>query len=676
MAWQIGVDVGGTFTDLLALDPATRTFRTAKVPSTPEDQSLGFLAGLAELGIAFGAVEAVIHGTTVATNAVLERKGARCGLLTTTGFRDVLELGRRTRPNAYGMIGTFEALIPRDLRVEIDERVDAKGRLVTALDEGQIAAAVRQLLDRGAEALVIHLIHAYANPAHEERIAAIARELWPNPFVSLGSQILREAREFERGSTAALNGYVQPIVSRYLGRLSGRLRAGGLGNELLVMQGNGGMMAAPLATPFAVHTIMSGPAAGAIAAGHIGAQAGLPNLVACDMGGTSFDVSLIVDGSPALSAEKDIAYGVPLRVPLVDIHTIGAGGGSIARLNRAGILQVGPESAGSRPGPIGYGRGGTLPTVTDANLLLGRLNPAGLTGVAGAADTQAIATAIAAQIGEPLGLDPTQAAAAILAVTTNQLAHAIRLVSIEKGHDPRDFALFAFGGAGPLHAVEIARELGIPTVLVPRFPGITSGLGCVLADIRHDFVRSIGERVSAVAVEAVEASYDEQEAAGRRLIEEERVPVVEIATRFEADLLYGGQSHVFRIGVARPFDSARVLADFARHYKERFDIELPEMQAMLVNLRSSVIGRRAPVDLDLLAPAAGPASPSPVASRRVHFGGAWHDTPVYDRATLAQGTVLAGPAVIEQRDTTIVLDPGACAVTDRLGNLVITAPSS
>src|SRR6201993_3216993 len=399
MAWQIGVDVGGTFTDLLALDPERGVFRVAKVPSTPEDQSVGVTDGRAVLEADLTAVAALVHGTTVATNAVLERKGARCGLITTAGFRDVLELGRRTRPNPYGMTGSFEALIPRELRAEVPERIDAAGRVMTPLDEAAVRQEVRRLCERGAEALVIHFIHAYANPAHEQRCAEIAREIWPNRFVTLGSEILREVREFERGSTAALNGYVQPIVSRHLGRLSQSLRSAGLSNELLVMRGNGGMRAVSTAADLAVHTVMSGPAAGAIAAAQIGVQAGYPNLVACYMGGTSFDVSLIAAGEPALSAEKDIAYAMPLRVPLVDIHTIGAGGGSIARITRAGLLQIGPESAGAHPGPIAYGRGGTAVTVTDANLMLGRLNSDRLTGVAAAAPIEMIAAAIDEQIG-------------------------------------------------------------------------------------------------------------------------------------------------------------------------------------------------------------------------------------------------------------------------------------
>ncbi len=673
MAWQIGVDVGGTFTDLLALDPERGFFRVAKVPSTPEDQSVGFMAGLCALETALAAVAALVHGTTVATNAVLERKGARCGLITTAGFRDVLELGRRTRPNPYGMTGSFEALIPRDLRAEVPERIDAAGRVLTPLDEAAVRREVQRLRERGAEALVIHFIHSYASPAHERRCAEIARELWPNRFVTLGSDILREVREFERGSTAALNGYVQPIVSRYLGRLSQNLRGAGLGNELLVMQGNGGMMAAGTAVDLAVHTVLSGPAAGAIAAAQIGAQAGYPNLVACDMGGTSFDVSLIAAGEPALSAEKDIAYGVPLRVPLVDIHTIGAGGGSIARITRAGLLQVGPDSAGARPGPIAYGRGGTDVTVTDANLLLGRLNPDRLTGVAGGAPMERITAAIEEQIGAPLGLDAIAAAVAVLAVTTNQLAHAIRLVSVEKGHDPRDFALFAFGGGGPLHAVEIARELGIPTVLVPRFPGITSALGCVLAPVRHDFVQSIGQPLATVETGDIDDRFADQAASGRQLLDREGVPLAEIVVQHEADLLFRGQSHVFRVPVMAPgFDRSVVLADFMASYKARFDIELPEMTAMLANLRTTVIGRRAPVDLAIFAPAERSAARQPSGIRQVRFSGAWIDTPIYDRAVLNRGTKLAGPAIVEQPDTTVVIDPGATAAVDALGNLVIS----
>ena len=467
---RLGVDVGGTFTDLLLVDQASGAMRIAKVPSTPADQSDGFMAGLAALGDAADGFETVVHGTTVGTNAVLERKGVRCALITTQGFRDTLELGRRTRPNPWGMFGSFEPIVPRERRFEVTERIDASGAVVTALDEEEVRAAVQAARAAGAEALVIHFIHAYLNPDHERRAGDIAREVWPEVPITLGSDILREVREFERGSTAALNGYIQPIMTRYLGRIAARLKAGAVESELLVMQGNGGMMTAGIAGEKAVQTVMSGPAAGVIAAARLGATAGFPNLISCDMGGTSFDIAIVRGGVAATTTEKDIAYGMPLRVPMVDIQTIGAGGGSIARVDEGGILRVGPESAGAAPGPICYGKGGREPTVTDANLLLGRIDARAIGGLDSPPDIDDVRRTVRERIGVPLGLDEAEAAAAILKVVDHQMAGAARLVSVDKGHDPRDFALFAFGGAGPMHATAIARELGVPHVLVPRFP--------------------------------------------------------------------------------------------------------------------------------------------------------------------------------------------------------------
>ncbi|WP_374448947.1 hydantoinase/oxoprolinase family protein [Stella sp.] len=670
--WQAGVDVGGTFTDLLFVDGAERQFRVVKVPSTPDDQSRGMLAGIRDSGLTPEALTSLVHGTTVGTNAILERKGVLCGLVTTVGFRDVLELGRRTRPYGYGMIGSFEAVIPREMRLEVPERLDARGNVLIPLDEAAVAAAVRRLLDAGAEALVISFLHSYVNPAHERRAAEIARQIWPNGFVSVGSDILREVREFERGSTAAVNGYIQPIMARYLGRLQKELKLARFRSELLVMQGNGGTMSGRAAADYAVQTVMSGPAAGALAAARIGQQSGHPNLIGCDMGGTSFDVTLIRNGEPALSAEKDIAYGVPIRVPMIDIHTIGAGGGSIARITRAGLLQVGPDSAGANPGPICYGRGGTEPTVTDANLVLGKLDPAALPGVAGGVPLEAVKAAIVEKIGRPLGLGAVEAAAAIITVASNHLASAIRLVSIERGYDPRDFALFPFGGAGPLHAVALARELGVPTVLVPRFPGLTSALGCILADLRHDFVRTLNVPLASVDPAMVDALYGEQEAEGRALIEGEGVPVAGIEAVFEADLLYRGQSHVLRVPVERPFDPAAVKAALEARYKQRFDIELTEMTAILSNLRTAVFGRRPRVDFAIFAPpAGGRLEDARTGARPVHFAGQWLETPVYARDRLPVGAAIAGPAIVTQLDTTILIDPGATATVDPVGNLVI-----
>ncbi|WP_421998550.1 hydantoinase/oxoprolinase family protein [Reyranella sp.] len=669
--WQAGVDVGGTFTDLLFVDSAERQFRVTKVPSTPDDQSRGMMTGIRQSGLAADALTSLVHGTTVGTNAILERKGVACGLITTAGFRDVLELGRRTRPYGYGMIGSFEAIIPRQLRLEVAERLDARGNVLVPLDEEAVRRAVRALLAAGAEALVISFLHSYVNPAHERRAAEIAREIWPTPFISVGSDILREVREFERGTTAAVNGYIQPIMSRYLGRLQKELKLAQFPSELLIMQGNGGTMSGKAASDYAVQTVMSGPAAGALAAARIGRQSGHPNLIGCDMGGTSFDVTLIRAGEPALSAEKDIAYSVPIRVPMIDIHTIGAGGGSIARITKAGILQVGPDSAGANPGPICYGRGGTQPTVTDANLVLGKLDPAALPGVAGGVPLETVKAAIVEKIGQPLGLDAVQAAAAIITVASDHLASAIRLVSIEKGYDPRDFALFPFGGAGPLHAVALARELGVPTVLVPRFPGLTSALGCILADLRHDFVHTLNQPLMAVDAAAVDRLYAEYDAEGRALVGAEGVPVTAIETLFEADLLYRGQSHVMRVTVERPFDPAAVKASLEARYRERFDIELTEMTPVLANLRTATFGRRTDLDFTIFAPEGGSLEAARQGGRAVHFAGRWLDTPVYARERLPVGATIEGPAIVAQLDTTILIDPGATAVVDSVGNLVI-----
>ena len=671
--WQAGVDVGGTNTDLLFLDPETDSYRVSKVATTTDDQSLAVLEGLQSGDTPIAELAAVVHGTTIATNAVLERKGARCGLITTRGFRDVLELGRRTRPNNYGMTGSFEPLIDRELRLEVSERLDARGRVVTPLDEDEVRTALQTLESLGADAIVIHFLHAYANPVHEKRAAEIAGEVWKSGFVSTSSEILREVREFERGSTAAVNAYVQPVLAAYLDRISQRLNDAGFLRPLLVMQGNGGTLTAQAAARQPVQTVMSGPAAGAVAAAYIGKQAGFENLIACDMGGTSFDVSVIIGSSPALSSEKDLAYGIPVRVPMVDIHTIGAGGGSIARVDSAGLLRVGPESAGAQPGPVCYGRGGSQPTVTDANLVLGHIDVAGFAGVAEHSDgRQQAAAAIDESVGRPLGLDTVDAAAAILAISSNQLASAIRLVSIEKGHDPRDFALFAFGGAGPLHAVGLARELGIPRVLVPRFPGITSALGCLISDLRHDYVETLWRPLAAVDPESADQIFRKHAEQGRQTITDEGVPTESIDIIHEADLMYQGQSHVFRVRVQSPgFSEQDVAAAFAERYRERFDIVLEDMTPVLASLRTTVIGRRPDLVLKRLAKDGQSLETGPVSRRSVYFAGEWIDTPVYVRDTLVPQTSLNGPAVVQQADTTCLIDPEARATVDADDNLII-----
>ena len=666
-SWIAGIDVGGTFTDLVALDAHGGGVRLAKVPTTPENQAYGVLAALEQAGLRLDELALLIHGTTTTTNALLERKLARTGLITTRGFRDVLELGRRTRPKPYGLTGSFEPLIPRELRCEAIERMDAAGEVVTPLDEESVRQAARRLIEAGCESLVIHFLHSYINPAHENRAFEIAREVWPNAYITAGHRLLSEYREYERGVTAAVNASVQPILDRYLKTLAEELRKRGFKADLLVMQGNGGTVSTGLAVESAVNTVMSGPASGIIAAASVTAAAGFPNAITYDMGGTSTDVGVIRDGVPQVSSELEIEYAMPVHVPMVDVHTIGAGGGSIAFIGEDGMLRVGPRSAGANPGPVCYARGGTEPTITDANLLLGRLNPDRLLGVAGSADLAGLARIFEEKIGRPLGLDAPGAAAAILRIANDRMASAIRLVSLSRGHDPRDFVLFPFGGAGPLHAAALARELGVPRLLVPARPGITNALGCAVADLRRDYVNTVNQPVSSLDPALVERILAGQVAAGRKLLERERVAIEGVRLLYSADMQFQGQTHILSIALPRPQASREELQQlFERAYFERFGVELPEIRAVLVNLHTAVIGERPRVPLQLLSRA---TAQLPV-TRRAWFDGGWLDTPVYQREALP--SVVTGPAIIEQLDCTTVLEPGNRAEADASGNLLVT----
>jgi len=674
-SFTVGIDVGGTFTDLLAIDPTTNEVKLAKVPTTVENQAIGFMAALAAAGLDPALLQAVVHGTTTTTNAVLERKIAKVGLITTRGFRDVLELGRRTRPQPYGLRGTFTPVIDREVRLEVPERMDADGKVLTPLDEEAVADAARKLLAAGCEAVVIHFLHSYINPAHERRAAEIVRGLWPNAYVTAGHIILSEYREYERGVTAAVNASVQPVLDRYLSRLRTELEAKGFDRDLLVMQGNGGTISSQLIAEAAVNTVMSGPASGVMAAAYTGRASGHPNLITYDMGGTSTDVGLIENAVPQVSGELELEYAMPIHVPMVDVHTIGAGGGSIASVDAAGMLRVGPESAGARPGPICYGRGGSEPTITDANLVLGRLNPDKLLGVDHPVTLDHVRGLVLEKVGQRLGLDAEAAAAAILRIANDRMAGAVRLVSLSRGHDPRDFALFAFGGAGPLHATALARELGIPTVLVPVRPGITNALGCVVADLRHDHVRTVNKPLSAVDDATVSRIYAEQAAEGEATIAREGVPVRELRRVLSADMQFQGQSHILSVGVdGADIGVAGLHKAFAAAYFRRFGIELPEIPPVLVNLHTAVIGVRPEISLGALAATdrAPTLAAARLGSRRVWFSDGWHDTPVYAREKLPLDATLHGPAILEQLDCTTVVEPGDTVRQDRLGNLLIS----
>ena len=674
----IGVDVGGTFTDLVAVSVTDGAVRVAKVPSTPENQAHGVLAALdAALGVAgarLDQVQAINHGTTVTTNALLERKIARCGMITTQGFRDVIELGRRTRPNPYGMIGTFAPLIPRDRRLEVPERLDATGAVLTPLDEAAVRAGVEALKVMGCEALVIHFLHSYRNPAHELRAGEIAAAVWPDGYVTMGHAIVSEYREYERGVTAAVNAAVQPVLDRYLGRLQRELAARGFARDLLVMQGNGGSVAAGVAAEKAVTSVMSGPATGVMAAAATARALGLDRVITYDMGGTSSDVGLALDGVPHVTAELELEYAMPVHVPMVDVHIIGAGGGSIAHVNDAGILEVGPESAGAVPGPICYGRGGDRVTITDANLLLGRLDPDRLLGVDSPVTLARVRALVGAQIGAPLGLGAEAAAAAVVHIANTRMAGAIRMVSLARGHDPRDFVLFTFGGAGPMHGAALARELGIPRVLVPARPGIANAIGCVTADLRHDFVRTVNTPLADLAIADVGAVLEAQIAEGRDMIDREGVAVEEVVVKHAAEMQFQGQTHMLAVPITGPAVTlADLQAGFDRVYWERFAVELPEIRAVLVNLHTAVIGRRRGIDLARLAgdDQATSMAAAKRATRRVWFQSGWQETPVYRRDRLPREAVFDGPAIVEQLDCTTVVEPGDHASVDALGNLMI-----
>ncbi len=673
-----GIDVGGTFTDMLVFD-SQGSISFAKTPTTVDNQAFGVMNALSQSSIAITDIDTIVHGTTTTTNAVLERKLARTGMITTRGFRDIIELGRRTRPQPYGMFGEFTPVIPRALRLEVSERMDATGNVLTTLDEAELVQAVQQLLEQNCESLVIHFLHAYANPAHEQRAAEIAARHWPNGYITTGHSLLSEYREYERGVTASVNAAVQPILDNYIDRLQNELAVSGYRRELLVMNGNGGMVSASMVAKEAAKTVMSGPASGVMAAAYTAKRAGVNNIITYDMGGTSSDVALILDAIPSVSHELEVEYAMPIHVPMVDVRTIGSGGGSIATIDDAGLLRVGPESAGATPGPICYGRGGTEVTISDANLVLGRLNPDTLFSVDNKVSMQQVRDAVDAQIAAPLGLSVDEAAGAILTIATNKMAGAVRMVSLSRGHDPRDFALFAFGGAGPLHAVAIARELGIPNVLIPARPGITNALGCVVADVRHDFVNTINRPLDTVDAQQIQRTLKQQTDRGHALVDAEAVSVENIECRYSADMQFIGQTHLLNVPLPSTDVSTETIQQlFEQAYLSRFHVELKEIRANLVNLNTTVIGNRAPLDLSALidnSKRKPTLDDAKITTRRVWFNQHWHDTPVYRRDHIPLDARITGPAVLEQMDTTVIIEPDCTAHSDTDGNLLIEVTS-
>lgn len=672
--YVIGVDVGGTFTDIFVLDERTGETRIAKVPSTRGDQSVGFVEGIGRCVADFSEIRTVVHGTTVGTNALLERKGARTGFITTNGFRDVIEMRRRDRPRTWGLDGSFVPIVPRDRRFEVAERTLADGSVLEDVDLYAVTAAAQALAADGCEAVCVFFVNGYANGDNEARAVAAVRAVWPNPHVTSAVEILPEIREFERASTATLNAYLQPVIAHYLERLQRGLADRGFGGEILIVQSNGGVMAVETAKALPVRTALSGPAAGVMAAQHIAGSAGYPNIITCDMGGTSFDVSLVADGKSALSAQTSIDFGLVIRSPMIEITTIGAGGGSIASVDRGGLLQVGPESAGSDPGPVCYGLGNDRPTVTDANLVLGRINadrPIG--GKLDRLDVEAARAAIDAHVARPLGLDTMAAAEAIIRVANAKMAGAIRLVSIERGLDPGDFTAMPFGGGGALHTGALIQEVGVARALVPRYPGVVSALGCVVADMRHDTVKTVNRVLDALDVDALSAEIERLDAEGRVALDRADVAFTSVERIVEFDMLYVGQTHTVTasLGDAEP-SIAAIRVAFETAYRAAFGRLLEGVAMKVMNLRVAVLGRRPKFDLASLAPTTTcSVDDCEIGRRRLYADGGWHDASVYDRLKLPVGAVVTGPAMLEQSDTTIFVDPGLTGRVDAYGNLVM-----
>jgi N-methylhydantoinase A len=688
---RVGVDVGGTFTDYVYVRDGRLTIH--KRLTTPEDVAGGLLAGLEEMGAA--AASEIVHGSTVATNALLERKGARTALVTTKGFADVLEIGRQNRPELYALTGRRPPpLVPAELRFEVDERMDATGAVLRPLDPASLHAAVEAIRRAGAESVAVVLLFSFLNPAHERAVGAALEQL--GIPVSLSCEVLPEYREYERTSTLVANAYVAPLVSRYLRRLADGLASFGAPasertlagqrtgsaqprRSLRIIQSNGGSISAAVAAALPVRTVLSGPAGGVVGAFHVARLAGFTRVITFDMGGTSTDVSLC-DGAPQHTTEFAIG-GMPVRVPVIDIHTVGAGGGSIARLDAGGALRVGPESAGARPGPVAYGRGGTEPTVTDANVVLGRLPADRFLGGRMLLDAAAARQALEA-LGRrfaPPGEDAALAAArGVIRVVNSNMERAIRVISVERGHDPRRFTLVAFGGAGPLHACELAQALGIPRVLVPLYPGVLSAVGMLVADIMRDYSQTVLLRHdgAAAALQAVFAALEDR---ARRDAAEDGLAVERLRLRRALDLRYAGQSFEITVPLDTPRTEAeagealaRAVARFHRAHRRRFAHAHPDRPVEIVTARLSAIYRTPKPAFERLPLGSPDASAALIDRRPVAFAEGMVDTAIYERALLAPGNRFDGPAIVTQFDATTVVPPGWTAQVDGYRNLVLT----
>jgi N-methylhydantoinase A len=681
MSYRLGVDVGGTFTDLLLFDGKKKNVYLEKVPTTVENQAIGIVQGVKKIarqaGIRVDDIDFFMHGTTVATNAILEGKGVRTALITTRGFRDVLHIMRQDRPKLYSFFARRpEALIPRHLRFEVTERILYTGKVHKKLDEAELKRIIARIRKEKVAAVAICLLHSYANPAHERRIRQVLHRACNKIRVSLSSDVLPEIKEYERMSTTAVNAAVSGIVDNYMGSLTRSLREQGFRKNVHVMQSNGGAMPAARAGEKSVSTVLSGPAAGVLGGVALARQAGFANAITVDMGGTSFDICLAHNGEFSLTRECEIG-GHALKVPMIDMHTIGAGGGSIAWIDAGGMLKVGPRSAGASPGPACYAKGGEEPTVTDANLVLGRLNPDYFLGGEMTVNPRAAYATIERRIARPLGLDVLEAAEGITRVINASMVKGIRRVSVERGHDPREFALVCFGGNGPVHAVELARELGIPRIIVPFAPGVNCAYGLLMGDFRFDYVRTYLTKSTALDLRELENLFEkflERPARARML--RDGVAEKDIDVARSLDLRYLGQGYELEV----PAPSGNItrgwwqLVEDAFHalYEKKYGFCARGETLEIVNLRLACFGRLPKPRLPKGKPGPASSAKSRKGYRQVFLNGRFLKAAIHDRALFAPGMRVSGPAIIEQKDSTTVLFPGSRARIDEYRNILIT----
>ena len=666
---SVAVDVGGTFTDVCVLDDESGDIRVAKVPST-KDPLEGVLAGVEEAGIELSEVRLFSHGTTVATNALITRRFPPAAMVTTRHFRDVIEIRRGTRDDLWDAYkDVAPPYIRRRDRFEVTERVDFAGEVVEELDEDDVREVARILKRREVETVAVCFINAFANPAHEQRAAEILREELGGVNVTTSSEVLPEIFEHERFSTTVANAVLSPLVGGYVSRLADELEERGYEGDLLLLHSGGGVMTPRTVEKLAVRLAASGIAAGAIASRHIAALCGHDNAIGLDMGGTSTDISLVYEGEPKVTKEWSVEYGYPIRFPSIEVLTIGAGGGSLAWIDEAGSLRNGPQSAGAEPGPASYGRGGEEPTNTDANLLLGRLGTE-LIGGGMELDRDAAEAAIRDKVAEPLGLDPMDAAGAVIEVANANMADAVRLISIRKGYDPREFALVVFGGAGPLHGAALARELMIPTVIVPPNPGVTSALGCLLVDVRHDLSEMYSGKADEVDAAEVEEAFARLEQEAREMLDAEGIPEDRVRLTREIDMRYVGQWRALPIEVDAPLESLDpVVEAFHSEHEREHSYRREDSPVEVYQLNVRAVGETEKAELPSHDGDGGDLEPC--GSREVVFarGEDAVEAPVYKRDDLPAGASFEGPALIDQLDSTVLVPPGVQVEVDEWLNI-------